>query len=72
MLRIADRDVNVIKRSVNLNNLKKNFKVGSQVNFEVRGGKTVSGDIIKMNPKKARVQVGTSTYAVPYQQLILN
>ena len=71
MLKIADRDVNVTKRTeLDLLSIKSKYMVSSLVTFKVKGGETVSGEIIKMNPKKARVQVGSSTYSVPYQQLI--
>ncbi len=44
------------------------FRVGDAVRFVARG-KHRSGTIVRMNPKRARVQCGDATWSVPYTRL---
>lgn len=48
---------------------KSDFRVGQTVSFQTRNG-TVTGNITRLNPKRAVVSVGYSTFKVPYINLI--
>lgn len=47
---------------------KSDFRVGQTVSFQTRGG-TATGTITRLNPKRAVIPVGYSTFKVPYVNL---
>jgi len=73
MLRKADRPVTVVVRSQNkpstrLNDMKNLYSVGMTVSF-IHKGKTVKGNIVKCNPKRAKIDSSIGVYNVPYEML---
>ena len=47
------------------------FEVGDEVSFRARGGGVLAGTVEKLNPKRARVNCGATSWAVPYGGLNL-
>ena len=48
---------------------KARFRAGMEVSFRTRGGQLRTGTIVRMNPKRARVDCGGGAYLVPYPAL---
>ena len=48
---------------------KARFRAGMAVRFQARGGRVCTGAIVRMNPKRARVDCGGAVYLVPYPAL---
>lgn len=67
MLRLADRDVNV----VDVANDKQQCCVGMAVQFNAGTKGILSGNVTKCNPTRVKVRTGLGVFNVPYEQLIL-
>ena len=48
---------------------KERFRAGMEVSFRTRGGRLRTGVIVRMNPKRARVDCGDAVFLVPYLAL---
>ena len=48
---------------------KARFRLGMKVSFQTRGGRLHAGTIVRMNPKRARVDCGGIEFLVPYPAL---
>ena len=48
---------------------KARFRAGMEVEFRTRGGQLRTGTIVRMNPKRARVDCGGAVFLVPYPAL---
>ena len=48
---------------------KARFRAGMEVTFRTRGGRLRAGTIVRMNPKRARVDCGGAVFLVPYLML---
>ena len=48
---------------------KAGFRAGMKVSFRTRGGRLHTGTIVRMNPKRARVDCGGTEFLVPYLML---
>ena len=48
---------------------KARFRAGMEVSFRMRGGHLRTGVIVRINPKRARVDCGGAAYLVPYPAL---
>ena len=71
MIRKSNKEVTIpVKKIINTGNIKSKYSVGMRVKF--RSGKNgyKRGKIIKINPKRARVNVGDGTYDVSYEMLL--
>ena len=67
MINVEGTDTDIAPKKNRVDRL--SLKIGDQVGFTGRDGSELFGTVIKLNPKRAKIQTNQGIWAVPYSML---
>ena len=67
MINIEGTDTDITPKKSHVDRL--SLKIGDQVGFTGRDGSELFGTVVKLNPKRAKIQTRQGVWAVPYSML---
>jgi hypothetical protein len=67
MINIEGADTDITSKNSHVDRL--SLKIGDQVGFTGKDGGELFGAVIKLNPKRAKIQTRQGIWAVPYSML---